>query len=90
MQTNLDILDHYALALHGTASKLLQSTIGGGPYPRSDGRSTGDERTSSCGPNGGIITMETFIGPIAVCDGTILKAAHGVYAVKTIYDNFVL
>ena len=33
MQTNLDILDQYALALHGTASKLLQSTIGGGPYP---------------------------------------------------------
>ena len=34
MQTNLDILDQYALALHGTASKLLQKTIGGGPYPR--------------------------------------------------------
>ena len=33
MQTNLDILDQYALALHGTASKLLQSTISGGPYP---------------------------------------------------------
>ena len=33
MQTNLDILDQYALALHGTASKMLQSTIGGGPYP---------------------------------------------------------
>ena len=33
MQTNLDILDQYALALHGTASKLLQKTIGGGPYP---------------------------------------------------------
>ena len=32
MPTNLDILDQYALALHGTASKLLQSTIGGGPY----------------------------------------------------------
>ena len=34
MQTNLDILDQYALALHGTASKLLQKTIGGGPYLR--------------------------------------------------------
>ena len=33
MQTNLDILDQYALALHGMASKLLQKTIGGGPYP---------------------------------------------------------
>ena len=27
MQTNLDILDQYALALHGTASKLLQRTM---------------------------------------------------------------
>ena len=36
MQTNLDILDQYALALHGTASKLLQKTIGGGPYPRAE------------------------------------------------------
>ena len=36
LQTNLDILDQYALALHETASKLLQKTIGGGPYPRAD------------------------------------------------------
>ena len=36
MQTNLDILDQYALALHGTASKMLQKTIGGGPYPRAE------------------------------------------------------
>ena len=36
MQTNLDILDQYALALHGTASKLLQKTIGGGPCPRAE------------------------------------------------------
>ena len=34
MNTNLDILDQYALALHGTASKILQKTIGGSPYPR--------------------------------------------------------
>ena len=27
MNTNLDILDQYALALHGTASKILQKTI---------------------------------------------------------------
>ena len=33
MQTNLDILYQYALALHGTTSKMLQKTIGGGPYP---------------------------------------------------------
>ena len=36
MQTNLDILDQYALELHGTNSKLLQKTIGGGPYPRAE------------------------------------------------------
>ena len=30
MQTNLDILDQYALALHGTAMTILQRTIGGG------------------------------------------------------------
>ena len=36
MKTNLDILDQYALALHGTASsyRMLQKTIGGSPYPR--------------------------------------------------------
>ena len=36
MNTNLDILDQYALALHGTASKILQKTIGGSPYPRAE------------------------------------------------------
>ena len=33
MQSNLDILDQYALALHGTASTILQWTIGGGSFP---------------------------------------------------------
>ena len=33
MQSNLDILDQYALALHGTASTILQRTIGGGSFP---------------------------------------------------------
>ena len=38
MNTNLDILDQYALALHGTASnsKILQRTIGGNPYPKAE------------------------------------------------------
>ena len=36
MNTNLDILDQYALALHGTASKILQQTIGGNPYPKAE------------------------------------------------------
>ena len=36
MNTNLDILDQYALALHGTASKILQKTIGGSPYPKAE------------------------------------------------------
>ena len=33
MNTNLDILDKYALALHGAASKILEKTIGGNHYP---------------------------------------------------------
>ena len=36
MNTNLDILDQYAFALHGTASKILQQTIGGNPYPKAE------------------------------------------------------
>ena len=36
LQTNLDILDQYVLALHGTASKMLQKTIGGSPCPRAE------------------------------------------------------
>ena len=36
MNTNLDILDQYALALHGTASKILQKTIGGSPYQKAE------------------------------------------------------
>ena len=38
MQTNLDILDQYALALHGTASTILQRTIGGAPFPSTEVR----------------------------------------------------
>ena len=33
MQSNLDILDQYALALHGTASTILQRTLGCGSFP---------------------------------------------------------
>ena len=36
MQTNLDILDQYALALHGTASTILQRTIGGASFPSTE------------------------------------------------------
>ena len=38
MKSNLDILDQYALALHGTASTILQRTIGGGPFPGAEVR----------------------------------------------------
>ena len=51
------------------------------PGSRSDGSGTGDARTTSFGPNGGIRTMETFNGPIAVRDSTILKTARVEYAV---------
>ena len=47
MNTNLDILDQYALSLHGAASKILQKTIGGSPYP-------------SIGPDGGNGFMEAL------------------------------
>ena len=33
MTTNLDILDQYALSLQGTASKILESSIGSSAYP---------------------------------------------------------
>ena len=52
------------------------------PKSGSDGRGTGDARLTSFSPNGGIGTMETFNGPIAVRDGTILKAARVEYAVE--------
>ena len=52
------------------------------PESSSDGRSTGRARMSSFGPDGGIRTMETLIGPIAVHNGPILKPALGVYTVR--------
>ena len=33
MNTNLDIIDQYVLSLHGTASRILEKTLGGSPYP---------------------------------------------------------
>ena len=33
MQTNLDILDQYSLALQGTASKLIEVCLGARPFP---------------------------------------------------------
>ena len=46
----------------------------GWPIPKSGGssRSTGTTRTSSLGANGGLGTLETFVGPFAVRDGTSL------------------
>ena len=70
MQTNLDIIGQYTLALHGTASKMLQTTIGDGPYPRAEVAVAA--RTSSLGANGGLGTLETFVGSCAVRDGTSL------------------
>ena len=36
MNTNLDILDQYALSLHGAASKILEKTMGGIQYPTTE------------------------------------------------------
>ena len=33
MQTNLDVLDQYLLALQGTASKLIELCLGARPFP---------------------------------------------------------
>ena len=52
MKSNLDILDQYALALHGTASTILQRTIGGGTFP-------GEEvRTGAPGAHAGRISVQ--------------------------------
>ena len=95
--SNADELGHFRPVCVGTTRDGLEiATIDNWrrPIPESgsDGRSTGHARTSSFSPDGGIRTMETLIGPIAVRDGTILKPALVVYAVKicTIYDNLVL
>ena len=93
--SNADELGHFRPVRVGTTRDGLECITKYNwrrPIPESgsDGRSTGHARTSSFGPHGGIRTMETLIGPIAVRDGTILRPAFGVYAVKiwTIYDIF--
>ena len=52
MKSNLDILDQYALALHGTASTILQRTIGGGPFPGAE------VRTGAPGAHAGRISVQ--------------------------------
>ena len=56
MKSNLDVLDQYALALHGTASTILQRTIGGGSFPGVE------VRTGAPGAHAGRISvqMEAF------------------------------
>ena len=63
--SNLDILDQYAFALHGTASKILEKTIGGSPYPSSS-RGAGPASTSSFGSHGGTGPLEALPGSDAV------------------------
>ena len=68
MNTNLDILDQYALALHGTASKILEKTIGGSPYPEAEvaAEAQGPASTSSFGSHGGTGPLEALPGSDAV------------------------
>ena len=66
MNTNLDILDQYALALHGMASKILQKTIGGSPYPRAEVAAAAQGPRARLGPHGGIRALEALDGPGAV------------------------
>ena len=68
MNTNIDILDQYALALHGTASKILQQTSGGSPYPKAEVAAAAQRpaSTPSVGSHGGIGSLEALVGPDAV------------------------
>ena len=52
MKSNLDVLDQYALALHGTASTILRRTIGGGPFPGAE------VRTGAPGAHAGRISVQ--------------------------------
>ena len=52
MKSNLDVLDQYALALHGTASTILQRTIGGGSFPGAE------VRTGAPGAHAGRISVQ--------------------------------
>ena len=52
MKSNLDVLDQYALALHGTASTILQRTIGGGSFPGAE------VRTGAPGAHAGRIAVQ--------------------------------
>ena len=75
MQTNLDILDQYALAgvtRHGIENVTENDSGRSIPKSRGNSRSTGTTRTSSLGANGGLGTLETFVRPSAVRDGTSL------------------
>ena len=75
MKSNLDILDQYALALHGTASTILQRSIGCGSFPGAEvlaGAPRGTCR-KNIGTNGGAWTLETYAGPNASNGNTILN-----------------
>ena len=66
MQTNLDILDQYSLALQGTASRLIEVCLGARPFqteevaagalgPRVRRDSVQMEATCSCWGGGGVV-----------------------------------
>ena len=65
MNTNLDILDQYVLALHGMAFKILQLEVAH-TQEQSSSRSAGPTSTSSFGPHGGIGSLGALDGPNAV------------------------
>ena len=75
MQTNLDILDQYALALHGMASKTITEYYWWRSLPWSGSGVGGTRgiRTPSLGANGSTRAVETQFGPITVHDHEHLK-----------------
>ena len=58
MTTNLDILDQYALALQGTASKMLEMSLGSSDFPSAD---------VAAGALGPIVRRATFSWRLWVC-----------------------
>ena len=75
MQTNLDILDQYALALHGTGVETITKYYWWGslPWSGSGVGGTRDIRTPSLSANGSTRAVETQYGPITVRSNTIMN-----------------
>ena len=75
MNTNLDILDQYAL--HGAASKILEKAIGSSSYPKA-AVAAGARPTStpSIGPDGSNGLMEALPGSSTAGNNVLAEDTH--------------